>query len=373
MSGDGMPAATVVRLTLPSGSGYDIRIGAGVNEALGTHVAAATPYRAAALISDSNVAPLHSERVSAALEEAGFAVARFAVPAGEESKSLAQMEELFAALAEYRFARDSVVVALGGGVVGDLAGFVASTYMRGVPFVQVPTTLLAMVDSSVGGKNGVDVAGVKNLVGNFAQPIYVSADTEALSTLPELEWRCGFAEMAKSAVIDSPEFAEWLFDAAPRLVAHDPDAVREAVARTVEFKARVVVDDERESGRRKCLNYGHTLGHAVEAIADNPKILHGIAVAEGMRFAVRLAEDAIGTAPGFAKAQDALLSALGIEPLARRFDPDALVERMMNDKKADGKTISFVLATAPGAWKVVELEPSYVRAQVARWMDEKER
>lgn len=361
-------SASVVRLSLPSGSRYDIRIGAGVNAHLGSFVAEATPHRAAALVSDANVAPLYAGEIAASLEAAGFSVARFEVPAGEGSKNLAQVEGLHAALSENRFARDSVVVALGGGVVGDLAGFVASTYMRGVPFVQVPTTLLSMIDSSVGGKNGVNVAGVKNLVGNFAQPVYVSADTDALKTLPALEWRCGFAEMAKSAVIDSPEFSAWLFDEAPHLAARDPRALREAIARTVEFKARVVVDDERESSRRKCLNYGHTLGHAIEALAENPRVLHGIAVAEGMRFAAWLAAETLGTAPGFEEAQDALLTALGIEPLGRRLDPDALVDRMMHDKKADGKTVSFVLATAPGAWQVCDLEPAYVRDRLERWM-----
>ncbi len=358
----------LIKLALPSGSKYDIRIGSGVNSKLGDVIAGITDYRSLALIADSTVSKLYSEKVSQILEESGFAVAQFAFPAGESSKSLAQMEELFGALAEYRFARDSVIVALGGGVTGDLAGFVASTYMRGVPFVQVPTTLLSMIDSSVGGKNGVNVAGIKNLVGNFKQPIYVSADTDVLNTLPELEWKCGFAEMAKSAVIDSREFAAWMFEAAPKLVEHDTDTLVEAITKTVEFKARVVVADERESSRRKCLNYGHTLGHAIEAVSQNPKVLHGIAVAEGMRFAAFLANDIIGTEPGFVEAQDELLSSLGIQRLGRKFDVDQIMERMLHDKKSNGRTISFVLPKAPGDWVVQELDPSVVREHVEKWM-----
>lgn len=359
--------ASVVRLSLPSGAGYDIRIGAGITSKLGEHLARAISPRPCALIADSNVAPLYADAVANSLEEAGFAVAKFSFMAGESSKTMSSAESFHEALAEYRFSRDSVVVALGGGVTGDLAGFVASTYMRGIPFVQVPSTLLSMIDSSVGGKNAVNVGGVKNLVGNFAQPVYVSADISLLESLPAIEWRCGFAEMAKSAIIDSQDFSTWLFDASPYLLAHDPDYLRQAIAKTVEFKARVVVEDEKESSKRKCLNYGHTLGHAIEAVSESPKVLHGIAVAEGMRFAAHLAGEVIGTAPGFEEAQDSLLSALGIEPLGRTFDVDALVERMAHDKKADGKNISFVLARSPGDWRLVELAPDFIATQLKKW------
>ncbi len=359
--------SSVVRLTLPSGSGYDIRVGSGVNAKLGEHLASITDIRSVALIADSNVAPRYAQSVSDVLEDAGFAVATFAFEAGEASKSMSQVEALHASLAEYRFSRDSVVVALGGGVTGDLAGFVASTYMRGIPFVQVPTTLLSMLDSSVGGKNGVNVAGIKNLVGNFAQPIYVSADIDLLESLPLIEWRCGFGEMAKSAIIDSLDFSTWLFDAAPSLVSHDPDKLREAIAKTIAFKARVVVADEHESSMRKCLNYGHTLAHAIEAVSESPKVLHGIAVAEGMRFAASLATEISGTEPGFEEAQDSLLSALGIEPLGRSFPVDDLMDRMVHDKKSDGRTLSFVLARSAGDWSVQSLDPAVVRAHLEKW------
>lgn len=363
---------SVVKLNLPGGRHYDIRIGAGITGELGERIAECTPYRHAAIVSDSNVAPIYAGEVATALESSGFDVETIVFEAGEQAKSLAQLEGVQAALSEKRFTRESVVVALGGGVTGDLAGFAASTYMRGVPFVQVPTTLLAMIDSSVGGKNGVNVAGVKNLVGNFAQPIYVSADTAMLGSLPALEWKCGFAEMAKSAIIDSAEFSAWLFDAAPRLVAADPETVREAIARTVEFKARVVVEDERESSKRKCLNYGHTLGHAIEAVSSNPKVLHGIAVAEGMRFAAYLSSETIGVAPGFIEAQNDLLVSLGIEPMRRTFDAGQLVDKMLHDKKGNGRTISFVLPRSPGVWQIEEMDPVVVEDALRAWNDSKE-
>ena len=362
-------SAKAVRIDLSGGRGYDIRIGAGLTRELGQRIAQHTPHRHAALICDSNVAPLYAGEVGEVLETAGFRVDTITFEAGERSKSLAQLERIHMRLSELRFTRESVVVALGGGVTGDLAGFAASTYMRGVPFVQAPTTLLAMVDSSVGGKNGVNVAGVKNLVGNFAQPIYVSADTGMLKSLPQLEWKCGFGEMAKSAIVDSQEFTAWLLDVAPLLVQGDSETVGEAIAKTVDFKARVVAADEREGSLRKCLNYGHTLGHAIEAVSQNPKVLHGIAVAEGMRFAAHLAGDTMGTAPGFAETQDKLLASLGIEPMRRSFDADLLVHKMLHDKKGNGRTVSFVLAKAPGAWEMEELDPQMVKRLLAAWMD----
>ncbi len=376
---------TTIRLNLPTGVGYDIKIGLGTTKTLGEDLSKITKTKTVALISDSNTSGLYQQKIASTLEDAGFVVASFSVEAGEASKTMQCAESLHNALAQYHFSRDSVVIALGGGVVGDLAGFVASTYMRGVSFVQIPTTLLSMIDSSVGGKNGVNVGRIKNLIGTFFQPLYVCVDLEMLFSLPELEWRCGLAEMAKSAIIDSQEFSAWLFDNAATLnkisksqgdlstISEDEIVVlRNAIAKTIEFKARVVVEDETESGRRKCLNYGHTLGHAIEAIADNPKILHGIAISEGMRFAARLASETIGTQPGFEKAQDELLNALGIEKLNRQFNCDDLLDRMTHDKKSDGKTISFVLASAPGKWQIENLDPDVVMSHLKKWESSKE-
>ncbi len=257
-------------------------------------------------------------RPSPSLKAAGFRVSDVVVPAGEDSKSLAVAgESLVGNGRRLGLTRDCAVVALGGGVVGDLAGFVASTYMRGIPFVQVPTSLLAMVDSSVGGKTGVNLPEGKNLVGTFKQPVYVCASTAVLATLDAREWACGCAEIAKASVIDSDEFFFWMMDHAAALDARDPVVVAEAIARSVVFKANVVAEDKTESrGVRECLNYGHTLGHAVESLAGYGTFSHGAAVAEGMRFAARLGMDVVGTSAELVEAQDELLDALGLPALA---------------------------------------------------------
>ncbi len=360
-----------IEVSLGDKRSYNINIGAGITEQLGEQIASLTPYRHIALICDSNIAPLYAKKVSDILCDRGFLVDKIVFAAGERSKSLSMLEQIHTQLSNYRFTRESIVVALGGGVVGDLAGFAASTYMRGVCFVQVPTTLLSMIDSSVGGKNGVNVAGVKNLVGNFAQPIYVSIDTNMLNSLPELEWKCGFGEMAKSAVIDSMDFSKWLMDASSELVQGDSATVNEAIARTVEFKAKVVMADEHESSLRKCLNYGHTLGHAIEAISQKPKILHGIAVCEGMRFAAKLACKFGVASAEFVNKQDKLLSSLKLNPLEQAYDVDLILDKMIHDKKGNGRTISFVLPKDFGAWETVELEPDVVRGALLEWMASK--
>ena len=223
--------------------------------------------RKVAIITDNNVGDLFGLTVERKLIEAGFDVHPLSVAAGEASKSWAVAGEVLEALAELRLDRDDLVLALGGGVIGDLAGFVAATYLRGISFVQVPTTLLAQVDSSVGGKTGVDLRAGKNLAGAFKQPLLVIADTSTLSLLPEPEWASGLAEIAKSAVVDGEEFLGWLEENAAALVARDEAAVNEAVKRSVGFKSRVVTADETEAGPRECLNYGHTFGHALEKVS----------------------------------------------------------------------------------------------------------
>ncbi|MBQ9000780.1 MAG: 3-dehydroquinate synthase, partial [Eggerthellaceae bacterium] len=277
--------ATKVIVQLPGERDYAVRIGGGVIATLGQNlreVEGLARARDALVITDANVAPLYLAQVKASLSQAGFKVADIAVPAGEDTKSIEVAAEIWQAMAELAFGRDCLVVALGGGVVGDLAGFVASTYMRGVRVVQVPTTLLAMVDSSVGGKTAVNLPQGKNLVGTFYQPSFVCADTDTLATLPEREWRCGCAEVAKSAVIDSDDFFFWLSDHAAELAERGAEVAAEAVKRCIVFKAGVVARDKTESaGVRECLNYGHTLGHAIESVAGYGVFSHGAAVAEG--------------------------------------------------------------------------------------------
>jgi 3-dehydroquinate synthase len=355
-----------LNVILDNNTTYDIRVGTGLLASLGTHLREITAATKAVVITDSNVGPLYLERVRAALVGANFEVFDLTVPAGEESKSIVVAAELWDALALIGIGRDGLIVGLGGGVVGDLAGFVASTYMRGIACAQVPTSLLAMVDSSIGGKTGVNIEGGKNLVGTFKQPIYVAADLETLGTLPAPEWENGFAEIAKSAFIDSVDFSGWLSNNAAALVAHDEILVQQAIVRALTFKARVVANDEREKGERECLNYGHTFAHALEAVS-NFKISHGRAVAEGIRFASRLAVEAAAAPPRFADAQETLLDSLGLASIRDPYSADELFVRMFSDKKVRNSVLRFVFATAPGEWQTVAVDPDLVKIYLILW------
>jgi 3-dehydroquinate synthase len=355
-----------LKVVLDRDSTYDIRVGNRLLVNLGVHLREATDATKAVVITDSEVGPRYLEKARAGLAKAGFEVFDLTVPAGEGSKSIAVATELWDALAMLGIGRDGVVVGLGGGVVGDLAGFVASTYMRGISCVQVPTSLLAMVDSSIGGKTAVNLAGGKNLVGTFKQPTYVAADLETLHTLPADEWENGFAEIAKSALIDGREFYEWLANSAGDLVAHDEAAVQQAIVQALTFKARVVANDVTEQGLRECLNYGHTFAHALEAVSGY-RVSHGRAVAEGMRFAARLAIEAIALSEDFAHAQDVLLDTLGLKPVVEPYAADELYERMFSDKKVRNSELRFVFVSAPGEWETVAVDPDLVKIYLILW------
>ena len=363
-------------VNIPGEESYDVRIGAGALDSLGRRmrgVPSLEQAERALVVTDSNVAPLYRDRAKESLAAAGFRTSDIVVPAGEDAKSVEVAGEIWEAMAQLKLGRDCVVVALGGGVVGDLAGFAASTYMRGVALVQAPTTLLSMVDSSVGGKTGVNLAAGKNLVGTFKQPAYVCADTGTLATLPEREWTCGCAEIAKSAVIDSDEFFFWLVDAADALAAREDEATAEAIARSVVFKADVVAQDKTESrGVRECLNYGHTLGHAVETLAGYGTFSHGAAVAEGMRFAARLGAELVGASADFVTAQDDLLDALGLPALAWSAEPAALLDAMKRDKKARRGQVRFVLPRDVGAWELLDVDDAVILEHLDAWVRSKE-
>lgn len=365
-----MPATKVV-VNIPGEVPYNVRIGADVLEGLGKYlgrIEAVAKAPRLLVITDSNVAPLYLAPVKASLKEAGYRVSDIVVPAGEESKSLEVAGEIWEAMASLKLGRDCAVVALGGGVVGDLAGFVAASYMRGVPVVQVPTTLLSMVDSSVGGKTGVNLAAGKNLVGAFKQPSYVCASTAALTTLSDREWRCGCGEIAKSAVIDSDDFFFWLVENAAALAARDEAVAAEAIARSVVFKANVVAEDKTESrGVRECLNYGHTLGHAVEALAGYGTFSHGAAVAEGMRFAARLGAALVGTPIEFVRAQDELLDDLGLPTLGWSADPAEMLAAMKGDKKARAGVVRFVLPRDVGDWVLMDVADDVLLEHLSAW------
>jgi len=280
------------------------------------------------------------------------------LPAGEQEKTLARLGDVMSALAALGASRDATVVALGGGVVGDLAGFAAACWMRGVRFVQLPTTLLAMVDSSVGGKTAVDLPQGKNLVGAFHQPAAVLADVATLDTLPPRELRAGLAEVVKYGAIGDPAFFGWLEQNAQALLARDADALAHAIATSCAHKAGIVVRDETEQGERMLLNFGHTFGHAIETEQGYGGLLHGEAVAVGMVLAARLSAD-LGRAPWSDTARLAAL--LGRLELPVELPPglsgEALLARMRLDKKAVSGAVRLILWTGLGHADVAEGVP----------------
>lgn len=353
------------------GANYDVVIGGGVLDDLGATVSEATKAANIALVTDTKVAPLYGIKVTTQLARAGFNVTDLTVPSGESSKSWPMAGQLLEELAAKRLGRGDVVVALGGGVIGDLAGFAAAVYMRGIDFIQVPTTLLAMVDSSVGGKTAVDLAAGKNLVGAFKQPLVVLADTDVLQTLPDGEWQSGMAEVVKSGILDGEEFTGWLEDNAEALSTREPGSVAEAVRRCVAFKAGVVARDEREEGPRESLNYGHTLGHAIEKVAGYGVITHGAAVAEGMRFAARVSMDVAGASAEFVRRQDQLLDRSGLGPLSEWFDPADILQAMRSDKKSRDGRVRMVLTDAPGSWRCDAVADEVVLAHLEAWASKK--
>lgn len=358
-----MPATKIV-INIPGEDAYDVRIGEGLLEGIGRYcktIGSLADAPSVLILSDTNVAPLYMQPVRSSLQDAGYKVSDIVVPAGEDAKSLSVVSEVWEAMAQLSLTRDSFVVALGGGVVGDLAGFAASTYMRGIEVVQVPTTLLSMVDSSVGGKTGVNLTVGKNLVGTFMQPSYVCASIDVLSTLDEREWACGCAEIVKSSVIDSNDFFFWMMENAQALQARDADVVKSAIERSVVFKANVVSEDKTESkGVRECLNYGHTLAHAIEKLTGYGTYSHGAAVAEGMRFAAFLGERLVGTDHDLVEAQGEVLDSLGLASLDGYGDAHDIVEAMKTDKKARGGKIRFVLVEDVAKWSLVEVSDDEV-------------
>ena len=333
---------------------YDILIGRGLRRQVGQMAREVAQPSRVALISDRTVADLYAVGVSESVKRAGLEAAVITIPPGEEAKSLPQAGRLYSALVAAGLDRRSLVVALGGGVVGDLAGFVAATYMRGVPYLQVPTTLLAMVDSSVGGKVAVDLPEGKNLVGAFYQPRLVIIDPETLRTLPQRELRAGLAEVVKYGVILEADFFTYLEEHAEGLLALEPAATATVIRRCCELKARVVEQDEREAGLRAILNYGHTFAHALEAVTGYRRFRHGEAVARGMVAASLLAEELGMVADEVTGRQAALLRRLGLEV---RMPEDLAVEELMAAFERDKKTLAgrlrMVLPVRVGEVRVV--------------------
>ena len=329
---------------------YPIRIGPGLLAA--GDWAAAIRGRHVLIVSDAHVAPLYLARVEAAL--AGKTVGRIVLPPGEREKTLERFGQTLDALAQLRANRDATIVALGGGVVGDLAGFAAACWMRGIAFVQLPTTLLAMVDSSVGGKTAVDLPQGKNLVGAFHQPSAVIADTDTLATLPPRELRAGLAEVLKYGAIGDAAFFAWMEEHADALLARDPAALGHAIETSCRHKAGIVARDETEQGERALLNFGHTFGHAIETAGDYGEVLHGEGVAIGMVLAARLSA-LLGLAPVVdAQRLEGALQRLELpHALPPGHDPSRLLELMRLDKKSLSGQLRLILWRGIGRAEIV--------------------
>ncbi len=333
---------------------YDIKIASGLINKLGAECARLKLGKRCAIITDAHVGRWYAKPAYNSLSRAGFDPALVVVPAGETAKSLKSAQSCYRRLAAHRLERHSFLVALGGGVVGDLAGFVAATYLRGIPFVQVPTTLLAQVDSSVGGKTGVNLKAGKNLVGAFHQPRLVLCDLAALHTLPSRELRAGLAEVIKYGIIYDAPFFQRLERDLPKLLQRKNPVLAPVIARCCEIKAEIVSQDETESGLRAILNFGHTIGHGLEAISHYGKYLHGEAIAIGQVAAARLSQQFCGLKAADTARIAALFKRAGL-PTTMKLTAACrikLLAAMKLDKKVHAGEIQFVLTTRIGkaAW-----------------------
>ncbi len=337
-----LPISETVNVNLGERS-YPVLIGPGLLDSLGEKLRAAHPGSSCAVITDSNVGPLYAERVLKSLAAAGFKPVLVTVPAGEKSKSLAQAEKACDEMIAAGLDRKACVVALGGGVVGDLGGFVAAIYYRGIPYVQIPTTIISQVDSAVGGKTGVNAAGGKNLIGSFHQPRFVLADVETLNTLPAREFNEGFAEIIKHAIIRDAQLFEDIATAGA-------GEMTRLIARNVAIKAQIVSADEHETtGERALLNFGQTIGHGIEAAAGYGRSLHGEAISLGIVAATSLSVKKAGLS---AHDQKQIIAGLGQFHLPVKLPPDisteSIIAALKTDKKFSQGKIRFVLARRIG-------------------------
>ena len=326
-------------VTVNASKTYDIHIGSGLLSQLGEHLTALVGAKKVCIVSDTNVFPLYGEAAEANLRAAGMDGISFVFPAGEESKNSQTWLELLNFLAENRLTRTDIIVALGGGVVGDLAGFAAATYLRGIRYVQIPTTLLAAVDSSVGGKTAIDLPAGKNLCGAFCQPSLVLCDTDTLNTLPEDVFRDGCAEVIKYSVLYDPQLFETLSQTG---IKFDREQV---IARCVQWKRNVVIEDEFDTGARMKLNLGHTIGHGIESCSSFT-ISHGKAVAIGMAMVSRAS--GCKDAPRIID----ILNKFGL-PTATEYSAQQLLPFLLSDKKRSGGTVNLIVPQSIGCCRIV--------------------
>jgi 3-dehydroquinate synthase len=345
--------------------GYPILVGPGLlgdRSALAQHAGAGRLL----VVTDDVVGPLWLPRLEQGLSGRPFEVC--VLPGGEEQKTLGNVAVIIDALVAARLNRDGMVLALGGGVIGDIAGFAAASYQRGIAIVQLPTTLLAQVDSSVGGKTGVNHPGGKNLIGAFHQPCAVLADTDTLATLPGRQLRAGFAEIVKAALVADAAFFAWLEQNLPRLLAGEPAALTEGICRACAIKAAIVAEDEREHGRRALLNLGHTFGHAIETGAGYGAVLHGEAVAAGLVLAAEFSARLGRLAAADARRVRELIAAAGLPVDPPRLGAARMLELMAMDKKVKGGAIRLVLLDGIGRAAVAD---DYPREALERLLAER--
>ena len=342
---------------------YPIHIGAGLL-ARPELIVEKLPQKKAVIVTNTTIAPLYLAPFQRALEARGVSVVAVILPDGESHKNWETLNHIFDTLLEHRIERRTALIALGGGVIGDLAGFAAAVYQRGVPYIQVPTTLLAQVDSSVGGKTAINHPLGKNMVGAFYQPLAVIADTDTLATLPSRELAAGLAEVVKYGLIRDRPFFEWLEGNMPRLVRREAESLAYAIERSCINKAQVVATDERESGLRALLNFGHTFGHAIEAGMGYGRWLHGEAVGAGMLLATMLSQRLGLVTAGDVKRVSGLLKSAGLPLDAPGFGLERYLELMGHDKKvADGR-IHFVLLQRIGEAFVTDQVPRDALAEI---------
>tara|TARA_B100000686_G_C16796322_1_gene982609 strand:- start:2498 stop:3469 length:972 start_codon:yes stop_codon:yes gene_type:complete len=319
------------------------------------------------MITNPLIRRLFGETVATSLEKAGFQKDCIEIPEGEEYKTLASAEAVYDRLLEFHCDRSSVLIALGGGVIGDLTGFVAATFMRGIPFLQIPTTLLAQVDSSVGGKTAVNHPKGKNMIGAFFQPRAVLVDLDTLKTLPGNEFRAGLAEVIKYGVIADVGLFKYLEANDKKILDLDPECLARIIETSCTIKARVVEKDELESRHRMILNYGHTLGHAIEALTDYKEYKHGEAVAIGMVFAAKLSADLGRCAEDVEQRIARLALRFGLPTRAPNLDPKSIVQAIYHDKKTTDKNIKFILAKGIGS---IEIEDSVPEMSLEKSLSE---
>ena len=362
--------STVIPVEVPNES-YEIAIAAGHLDRLGELMAPLKLGKKVLVVSNAAIFRHYGERAIASLQKAGYEVFSLLLPAGERYKTPNSIQKIYNACLEHRLERSSTLVALGGGVIGDMTGFAAATWLRGINFIQVPTTLLAMVDASIGGKTGVNHPQGKNLIGAFYQPRLVLIDPEVLKTLPVREYRAGMAEVIKYGIIWDAELFEAL-EATPKLsqFSHlSPELLQSILAKSAQAKADVVSQDEKEAGLRAILNYGHTIGHAVESLTGYRLVNHGEAVAIGMVAAGQLASHLQLWTAEEAQRQDALIAKTGLPTrLPPDMDLEAIVEALQTDKKVKSGQVRFVLPKRIGEAIVTDQVPKALIDQVLQAM-----